>query len=154
MYDAERSYAVWAVHRNDIPDLDPRFPTAYFCFPHHKLAIALQDNMYISWDGRVVPHCTSCNNLGFQNHLYSLFVSASAKTTRMLNIKSRCRKQIEDRECVKWADVCNALLVYILHKDAWVLAKPDRHIEWCFTLMSCKKTLIEKNNYAFFNEVI
>ena len=82
-FDASRSFAYW-VSRYGAASHNGHRVLAWFLFPEHGLAIAIPaSGVGISWDGRVVSHCTGhmeepgCRRP--EGEVYSLFVAASAK---------------------------------------------------------------------------
>lgn len=68
--DRSRSYAVWVLSEPMVPAPQSWF----FLMPDVGLAIELWEGVVISWDGRVVRHCTSVQQCDdSRQSLYSLF---------------------------------------------------------------------------------
>ncbi len=50
--------------------------------PSKAIVIKLSHGLTISWDGRVLHHCTSVTSVGFKNHVYGNFTGVSKAKTR------------------------------------------------------------------------
>ena len=71
--DGDRSFAVWMRGQPQLGEIVGH----YLLFPHVGLAIELVDGVAVSWDGRVLAHCTSepATAVRADDALFSLFFS-------------------------------------------------------------------------------
>jgi hypothetical protein len=78
--DGHRSYAVWLSALGHAG----ASRSWYLLFPRHGLAIELCHGCWISWDGRVQPHCTAVPDVAEGDRLMSLFCSLPANAMNVL----------------------------------------------------------------------
>ena len=89
--DAWRSYAVWL-------SLKPGTSNSWWMlYPHHGVAVALTHGTWISWDGRVHPHCTAVPRVADGDELLSLFASLPQNLCAHLERNQACAAVIADR---------------------------------------------------------
>ena len=84
VHDASQGFSVWM---EDIPGTATNW---YFLMPnvhgvnndgthYNGIAIKLRHGTAISWDGRVVRHCTAVPCPGVSNHVYGTFTAAKER---------------------------------------------------------------------------
>ena len=91
--DGWRSYAAW-VSNVGHGGLSSGW---WFLFPRHGVAIELVHGTFISWDGRVQPHCTSVPRVGDGDRLLSLFCSLPADVMRAHDRHAKCMPVLRER---------------------------------------------------------
>lgn len=82
--DGARSYAAWFSRTG-------KSIGWWLLFPRHGLAVQLTHGTFISWDGRVQPHCTSVATVAQGDGLYSLFCSLPKNAAKTLQLANKCR---------------------------------------------------------------
>ena len=97
--DGSRSFACWVSeegHRG-------RSRNWWFLFPRHGLAIELSHGTFISWDGRVAPHCTCVPDVAEGERLMSLFCSLPVPAVhlrdRLMSIQEQLRARAGQSGC-------------------------------------------------------
>ena len=90
--DGWRCYAVWG------SDQPPGASASWFLlFPHHSLAIALGHGTWVSWDGRVQPHCTAVPQVAAGDELLSVFCSLPARLIKVAERALAGDNQLKER---------------------------------------------------------
>ena len=90
--DGWRSYAVW------VSDQPTGASASWFLlFPHHSLAIALGHGTWVSWDGRVQPHCTAVPQVAAGDELLSVFCSLPARLIKVAERALAGDDQLKER---------------------------------------------------------
>jgi len=92
--DGHRSYAVWLSALGHAG----ASRSWYLLFPRHGLAIELCHGCWISWDGRVQPHCTAVPDVAEGDRLMSLFCSLPANAMNVLERAHSWRDVMHDRQ--------------------------------------------------------
>ena len=92
--DGHRSYAVWLSALGHAG----ASRSWYLLFPRHGLAIELCHGCWISWDGRVQPHCTAVPDVAEGDRLMSLFCSLPANAMNVLERANSWRDVMHERQ--------------------------------------------------------
>ena len=90
--DAARSFAVWMSLREDGVS-----ESWTLLFPQHGVVVRLRSGAWISWDGRVQPHCSALAKVGEGDELLSLFCSLPANACRSLSRDADCGGELRER---------------------------------------------------------
>ena len=91
--DGYRCYAVWLSKLGHAG----ASRSWWMLFPRHGLAIELCHGCWISWDGRVQPHCTAVPDVADGDRLLSLFCSLPANAMGVLQRKAMFLGVMHDR---------------------------------------------------------
>ena len=91
--DGFRCYAVWLSKLGHAGSSR----SWWMLFPRHGLAIELCHGCWISWDGRVQPHCTAVPQVAEGDRLLSLFCSLPANAMGVLQRKAMWCGVMHDR---------------------------------------------------------
>ena len=91
--DGFRCYAVWLSKLGHAGSSR----SWWMLFPRHGLAIELCHGCWISWDGRVQPHCTAVPQVAEGDRLLSLFCSLPANAMGVLERKAMWCGVMHDR---------------------------------------------------------
>jgi hypothetical protein len=91
--DGYRCYAVWLSKLGHAG----ASRSWWMLFPRHGLAIELCHGCWISWDGRVQPHCTAVPDVADGDRLLSLFCSLPANAMGVLQRKAMFCGVMHDR---------------------------------------------------------
>ena len=101
--DGHRSYAVWLSALGHAGASRSWF----LLFPRHGLAIELCHGCWISWDGRVQPHCTAVPDVAEGDRLMSLFCSLPANAMNVLERANSWRDVMHERQAPLIPGVCD-----------------------------------------------
>ena len=107
--DHARSFAVWM---SRCPESGEE--SWWLLFPCHGLAVKLTHGAWVSWDGRVQPHCSAVPNVEEGNALMSLFCSLPARL---------CVALARDATCASICVERGAALEYAVGARAYALAR-------------------------------
>ena len=92
-YVAARSFAVWLRAKPDGCACG-----WYFLFPEHGVAVVLAHGTWMSWDGRVQPHCSAVPCVPEGDRLLSLFASLPANLCSVFEREQACGGAIAARQ--------------------------------------------------------
>lgn len=91
--DGARSFAVWLRAQPDGCEC-----AWYFLFPEHGVAVVLAHGTWMSWDGRVQPHCSAVPCVPEGDRLLSLFASLPANLCSVFEREQACGGAIAARQ--------------------------------------------------------
>mmetsp|Transcript_21344 Transcript_21344/g.56190 ORF Transcript_21344/g.56190 Transcript_21344/m.56190 type:complete len:346 (+) Transcript_21344:580-1617(+) len=103
--DGDRSFAIWTRGQPQLGEIVGH----YLLFPHVGLAIELVDGVAVSWDGRVLAHCTSepATAVRADDALFSLFFSLPIDVLvaqkRMAEMRDALRAQAASDTYPPWS---------------------------------------------------
>jgi hypothetical protein len=85
--DASQSFSIWTEKIKDSAG------NWYFVMPnvqvfhggkvYYGVAVRLRHGTSVSWDGRVIRHCTSVTEVGMGNHVFGTFWGAKSKQVKV-----------------------------------------------------------------------
>ena len=70
----------------------------WFLFPNHGVAVELAHGTWMSWDGRVQPHCSSVPCFAEDDELLSLFASLPNNLCSVFEREQACGDAIKARQ--------------------------------------------------------
>ena len=91
--DGARSFAVWLRAKPDGCACG-----WYFLFPEHGVAVVLAHGTWMSWDGRVQPHCSAVPCVPEGDRLLSLFASLPANLCSVFEREQACGAAVAARQ--------------------------------------------------------
>lgn len=116
--DGSRSFAMWLCSDNTHPSVsggvnfDAHTHQWWFLLPKHDVAIALTSGTFISWDGRLVEHCTSVPTISSDSiRLLSFFTAIPQNLVNVLSHEKVCKQILKDRKSTNHESILNLLSV-------------------------------------------
>ena len=91
--DGARSYAVWLSAKGNAACSQHW----WFLFPTHGVAIQVIHGTWISWDGRVAPHCSVVPQVALGDELLSMVCTLPGGAVRVLQRAQRCERELSRR---------------------------------------------------------
>ena len=99
--DGDRSFAVW--HSSGLGKSGPW----WFLFPNHGLAVQIVDCTWISWDGRVTPHCTAVPyHVSPEECLFSLMCTLPGRLCHFIERKQHGLEQLQQQQSQSRTAAC------------------------------------------------